>query len=217
MPLKDVNCPVCKGTGRTKSLTTQEIISCGNCISGKITISVDKDGKPTGCFHPETLIHTTEGEVRICDVRRGMFLRSGKLGARSSTNKVLRLKSYEDRSLLEISLEGTDRSIRVTRYHSVFTVKHGARWACMLKPGDEVHYYDKCGHENQRVVRSVKKHHKLGKVYNIIADGDATFIADGCLTRSYSVLAPQRALMSRIFQNPIDHFTYKRRNKSVLP
>jgi len=184
-------CSNCKGTGNVDQLfghkdTPGGRIPCSKC-NGTGTIL---DG--TGCFHPDTIVATAIGNIPILEVRRGAQVYGGVLGPNlRAGNTVVNVRTYKDRFLLRIDLEGGRKSVRVTSRHAFLTTC-GWKWAKNLKAGDDIVLMDEGTQFQSSKVRSIQQLEYTPIVYNLIVSGDGSYMADGLVVSSYSVLRTPR-------------------------
>jgi hypothetical protein len=149
------------------------------------------------CFAAGTEISTPDGILLIQDVRVGdLVLTFSPDTGLSKSTKVTKVTEHETAGLMEVVLFNGHK-ILTTPNHYFFTLRGWVR-AKHLRPFDKLVKQDK---ENVRLV-SVKAvfadERAPAKVYNVYTSV-GTYLADGVLVSSYSVLRRFRTWLKKLF------------------
>lgn len=103
-----------------------------------IEASLGKIEATNPCFHPDTLIETTEGQIKISDIKKPVKVYSmdqhGKLIISQASSSFLTKKKAQT---LTVNIE-SGKSITVTPDHKIFIVGKGWTEASNIKKGDFV-------------------------------------------------------------------------------
>ena len=138
-----------------------------------------------GCFPAGTLIKTSSGAIDIaCLAPNDEILAYNPRQNALRSRQVLAVRKYEKRRLCSLTFADGHR-ILVTSVHS-FRVKHDWKQTRNLIAGDSVSCIDQAGNVNTHTVAAVVPTNETEDVFNLIVDGDFSFIADGAIVHSFS-------------------------------
>lgn len=150
------------------------------------------------CFPASTQILTVSGMKSIAEIEAGeMVVAYGTDGALSS-QKVLKRKNHGPTQILRVVTDD-GKYLRVTGGHSVLT-SAGWRRINQLQP-DDILLSMVDGVLTKNVVLTIEVEANCEPVYNLIVDGDYTFLPEGCIAHSFTYFRTPRIWFSRFWHS----------------
>lgn len=137
------------------------------------------------CFPGDALVRTAMGWTQIRDIEQGEKVTALDGDGRLIEREVLRAKTYGKSEIREIRNTTGAVMFRATGSHSVLT-KAGWKRVDQLQKGDIVVSYEE-GNEAQ--LTEIGLNTKVGTeetVYNLVVDGEFTFLVKGCAAHSFT-------------------------------
>ncbi len=202
-------CPDCVGSGK---VGYEEIMGssytgrrgtkvCGRCKgSGRVEkyMGTDALDRPCtyerpGCFPAGTRIETPRGVVDIASAKEGdIVLAFDRSRNMLRSRRIIKVCKYGKNTIWEIVFTDGKR-IRTTASHS-FCVGHIWRQARQIVATDYLCCLDASGRIATRQVAMSSSTTELEEVFNLIVDGDFSFVADGLVAHSFSYFRALRIL-----------------------
>jgi hypothetical protein len=165
------------------------------------------NGGNGGCFPSGTLVSTPSGTRDITAIRSGELVsavdtRTGIVISR----QVLKVRRYSSRRIWNVTFED-GHQVRTTSVHS-FRVGNDWKIASRIRPGDEIFTYSSQGAIQRKVVARSQQTNEVEDVYNLIVDGEFTFVAAGALVHSFTHFRQVRMLLWRVFTSGLGQFNF---------
>ena len=208
-------CTSCGGTGTINSSISKGVSSnicqaCGG--SGQV---VDHSAPSTGggtCFPAGTLVRTAGGRMPIERIEPGDEVIAVARSGLGCIRRVSRRWDYGLASITELSFE-CGSTLRVTEHHNVGT-RNGWKRVSQLRVGDALDTFVGC----PRIVKSIRVSASIEVVFNIAVEGESTYVADGLVVHSFTVLRRPRAFAARLafaFRSILAKLSSRERIESV--
>lgn len=171
-------------------------------------------GSPSGggssCFPRGTMIDTPHGARDIAEISTGdAVLSFCRRCGRVREREVIKVVRHAESAIWVLRLD--DRSIRTTRTHS-FLTESGWRRAGQLRSGMTIRLHN----SQAATITASGEVSETEPVYNLIVEGDFTYIADGAVAHSFSYLRSFRMLMWSTMFNVLRHARLRRGIAPVL-
>ena len=187
---KQVSCPKCNKTFNANSWR----VKCRNC--GTVWDTYEK--KIPSCFPAGTLIETPHGVLDIAAVKEGdHVLAFDPRQAALRTRRILKVCKHEQSRIWEIGFTDGSR-IRTTAIHS-FRVAGTWKQARHVGECDDVCGLDASGQMATRQVASSSPTTNVEEVFNLIVEGEFSFVADGVVAHSFSYFKALRVLWWTVY------------------
>jgi hypothetical protein len=150
-----------------------------------------------GCFPAGTLIHTPLGPLDIASAESGdlVFAFDRQRNVLHS-QRVLRVCRYKRQDLWKIEFADGTR-LRTTGHHC-FCASGNWKKARNIETGDLLSCLNVAGNVETRRVTSSSQLSETAVVYNIIVEGNFTFVADGVIAHSFTEFRSLRTFAWRI-------------------
>lgn len=194
-------CPSCAGHGRKNtSIAGDTRNTCDTCGgTGSVQDYSSGGGGGTGvrdCFPGDALVWTPGGAVRMDSVAVGQIV----LGLDSSgcvvpTEVVRVVRHRRPHPILQVVSSQEELSFFATKRHPVRTLRGWVR-VKGLRPGDKLSYVNEGGEVRCHEVLGVEATERSEPVFNLVVDGDNTFLVKGCVAHSFVYFRRLRTLLS---------------------
>lgn len=167
----------------------------------------------SGCFPAGTRILCNNGLRNIETLNVGDKVKAfDKKKSSLITRKIIKKKEYSPQRILEVVLQNRGKTISTTQTHS-FLTNTGWKKAGMLVKGQKIFSLDEDFKIIENLIDDVIKTNQYEPVFNIIVEGEHTFIAEGMITHSYSYFRDFRSWLdnARLYLNTkkIANLSYK--------
>lgn len=155
-----------------------------------------------GCFPGDTKVLTLTGYRNISELKKGDYVLSLDSSGKVKLANIKRFDAHKPHRLVEIVSDTKDLSFRATRLHPVQTARG---WVAIqnLKIGDELYYATQFGERKKHKVKNIVFTHHYQNVYNIVVDGDHTYILNGCIAHSFVSFRALRCFISKLIATVI--------------
>lgn len=184
-------CETCNGKGYSWSKLsnrdggTEYEVACKDCGGEGENINLDWGGKyrkgsGSTCFSFDTKISTPTGLQNIVDLKQGDKVVSISLSGQTTNQRVLKKVCHKADYIWKIELVD-GKIISTTKSHS-FLLETGWKKASEIVAGDNI--LGKGG--NTHSVKKSYQTQELQPVFNLIIDGNYTFIANGVQVHSFT-------------------------------
>lgn len=187
-------CPQCGGSGNPSVSGVQQgsASGCPTCNGQGWVYDNSSSGGGGGCFTGETKVKTLNGWKEIHSIKKGDEVFSINREGELSLKAVLSTKMHSNCKTLRIS---TDKGIfGVTSVHSVQLPNNQWSQVSKLSEGDSIYCL---GHDSSLMRAKIQLIEEGGceTVYNLIVEGNYTFITNGCVAHSFTYFREIRVLM----------------------
>ncbi len=195
-------CPSCSGHGTKNHSISKGVASniCSNCGGSGQVQDYNAGGGGTGvrdCFPGEAMVLTPDGQKRIDSLGVGKIVLSLDTNSRLVPAKITRMVSHRrPHPILRVVSVHEDLSFFATKRHPVRTQRGWVRIKS-LQPGDVLSYVTEKGEVRSHEVARVEKTERVEPVYNLIVDGDHTFLVQGCVAHSFVYFRRLRTFLNR--------------------
>lgn len=180
-----MQCPECDGRNTIDHICYR----CGG------TGWVDENN---GCFPAGTLIETSAGSIDIaCVTNTDHVLAFDPMQNALRSRRVIAVRKYQKRRIWQITL-ANENQIRVTSVHS-FLVAGGWKQTRKLIVGDLVSCIDELGNMSTHTVAKVEATSEIEDVFNLIVDGDFSFVASGAIVHSFTYCRRLRMMVWSVY------------------
>jgi hypothetical protein len=184
-------CPNCGAQGGGPTGCT----SCGLGRDPKVGRHINTGPRPNSsqrpskrdCFPGDARVLTPAGYRRLDSVRKGDAVISWNSSGRLVAATVLRSVRHHAHALLRVESESPELSFWATKRHPVASSRGWTR-VRDLRPGDVLQHIGADGRPSQHRVQAVVPSDRVEAVFNIIVDGNHTFIVHGCVAHSFVYL-----------------------------
>lgn len=163
----------------------------------------NKDGSyriylvPT-CFPAGTLIETPDGLRDIASLNEGDVVFAFDLARNTlRARRILKACKFGKKQIWEIAFTDGSR-LRTTPSHSL-RVAQAWKQAGHLREGDLVCSFDPSGEMEHRQVAYSSPTNDVEEVFNLIVEGEFSFVADGVVAHSFSHFRAVRSLLWTIY------------------
>ena len=146
------------------------------------------------CFPAWTLVLTPTGWKKIADICEGELVISLSKGDEIVASPVLKVKQHEPVLLTKIHFANS-KPIYTTFIHSFKTERGFIRANC-LKLSDQLLNVDRKGVLQSSQVLQVQKTYDKAPVYNLIVQGNYSYVVEGYVASSYSYFREFRIFVS---------------------
>lgn len=161
----------------------------------KAILSLSEYWSP-GCFTANTLVLTPFGKREISDIRVGDFVYSfDTYSGVVTTRRVLESLRRSSQQIWDVSFDN-DETVGVTAHHSFFSASGKWKRVCTLRFGEAVHTLD-----GLTTVKRLEKTDRCEPVFNLVTEGEHTFLAHGCVVHNFTMFRAVRSTASRLL-NP---------------
>jgi len=172
-------CTACAGTGRSATPSGSTWVRSGICNACGGTGRVDD--KPS-CFVGLAPILTPQGWQPISHLKKGDRIVSYDHTTDAAVIRHIEKQQRHQTAIIwEVSVTESVDPICTTRIHS-FLTNRGWKRTNQLKVGDILTTFGR----EKSVVSSIIETTRVEPVFNLIAEGEYTFIAQGCVVHSFT-------------------------------
>ena len=197
-----MSCPNCGAPGGGPS-------GCGSCglgkdpnVGGAFDAGQDElrqqqnSQKDNGCFPGDSLVLTPFGYKILSELRKGDIVCSLDDAGQITPVNIKRLHSHRPHRLVSVKSSVSGLSFKVTKLHPVQTTKG---WVPVnkLKVGVELIYVTDNAVQKTHTIESIDYTEDVEPVYNLIVDGNHTFIVKGCVAHCFVSFRKFRCLLSK--------------------
>lgn len=145
----------------------------------------EAEAKSDGCFPQGTAIATPTGELEITLVHEGdTVLAFDQRHNQLRNREVISVRKYERNTIWEISFDDGSR-VRTTDHHRFWVFGAWTKASDIVR-GDFVGCIDDVSSVVTRRVESSSRTMDTEVVYNLVVDGDYSFVADRVIAHSFS-------------------------------
>lgn len=199
-------CPTCGGSGTKNNSISKGVASnlCSRCGgSGRVTdhsANSAHSGGGTGdrptCFPSGTQVKTPQGYVPIELLSFNDPVIAKNKRGHAVVRRVIRRNSYAASAVSTITFDDGSR-LRATDHH---TIKSTDGWCRVRDLQTGCNIFDPTtGDMNAfRSISHIERGTSVEVVYNLIVEGECTFIADGVLAHSFTNFRIVRAAVQRL-------------------
>ncbi len=184
-------CPACGGSGNPSVSGVQEGTAngCMTCGGKGWVYDNNSGGGGGGCFTSDTKVKTADGWKEIHLINEGDGVISINNDGQLATRKVLRKKMHLNRRTLRVQTNNS--SFGVTEIHSIKTANGNWKRVGQLNVDDVLTHLDDNDQVAEQTIQCIEKGCSE-TVYNLIVEGDYTFIVDGCIAHSFTYFRASR-------------------------
>lgn len=194
-------CPKCGGFGVKNQSISKGVMNniCSVCNgSGQVpdySSGVGKDGRGS-CFPAGTNICTPSGNLPIEKINCGDFVIAVDQFGQKLIRRVTKHISFGNRSVSKITFDDATY-FSVTDHHTIKTLRGWVR-VRDLQIGDElIETWDRKTLISRKI-DLIERNVSNETVYNIVVEGECTFIADGVIAHSFTNLRVLRSAFHKI-------------------
>lgn len=197
------NCSACGGSGVnntsiSKGVSNNLCSSCGG--SGQVTdyTSGGSGGGGHGsCFPAGTHVCTPNGSTPIENINRGDYVMAVDAFGTTLIRRVTKLNSYGARPVSKITFDDTTW-VSVTDHHTVKTQRGWMR-VRDLRTGDGLVSALDGKLPAFRKIGKIERGASIESVYNIVVEGECTFVAGGIVAHSFTSFRVIRSAIYRLY------------------
>jgi hypothetical protein len=152
------------------------------------------NSNPGSCFPGDALVRTPEGDKRLDTLQKGDVVVSWQESSQRWVHRRIKtVKSYGLKPIVAMTLED-GRVVRVTTSHTIRTVGAWKRVGA-LGVGDVIE--TGCG--GAVSIKEIVRVAERVPVFNLHCYGEYTFVADGVIAHSFTVLRRTRTVLHQLF------------------
>lgn len=137
----------------------------------------------SSCFPSYTQILTPIGWQDITQLNTGDDVMSLNRQGEIQKRRILRVKEYQPNQIVTVHTDGD--SFDTTRSHSIMT-QRGWVTVAQLQAGDVITQMNQRQQFETQVISAVENNGKTEPVFNLIVQGNYTFIVKGCVAHSFT-------------------------------
>jgi|GEM_PF-3741883 len=208
-----MSCPNCGAPGGGPS-------GCGSCglgkdpnVGGAFNAGQDQlreqqnSNRDNGCFPGDSLILTPYGYKTLVSLKKGDIILGISSEGNTVETSIKRVDSHKPHRLISVHSEAKGYTFRATKKHPVKTHRG---WVPVkdLRIGDELVYVSEGSRVETHKVQNISQVKGAEPVYNLVVDGDHTFVVKGCLAHSFVSFRALRCFLSKflnIIVCPLHH------------
>lgn len=153
-------------------------------------------GGGSSCFPGDAQVLTSRGTRRLDSLKAGDEALSLDADGNVVSASIKRATSHRAEPVVRVVSSDAGLSFQVTRWHPVMTERGWVR-AKDLREGDVLTHVQATGILVKHVVRAIEPVNGLVPVFNLVVDGDHTYLVHGCVAHSFVHFRRLRCWLSR--------------------
>jgi len=151
------------------------------------------------CFPGDAKVLTPCGQRRLDSIKKGDLVLSIDAAGDIVTATVKRIISHHAHPILQVVSQNPELSFCATKRHPVQTHRGWVRIKDLCA-GDMLSHVAKDGEFIKHKVHCVVQTKRVEPVYNIVVDGNHTYIVHGCIAHSFVYFRELRCWMSYLLK-----------------